>query len=198
MNPSATAAAPRAAHDALDASPRVPTTYLPARSTSAFLGLPTYQCSSYNFLPTTYSFSGGGRRQHFSFKTAVRRRPLPNGALHARSARGGLLWCPQTVISEPTNAESKASISALSSDTPSRRWTLPTVVKLMEFSTEFSIFNAWRRQILPPVPQPGSNQRREKLGELTRLHRSPFGSLRPYIRAGLAVGCLSFNRRPSS
>ena len=35
MNPSATAAAPRAAHDAPDASPRVPTTYLTAWSTSA-------------------------------------------------------------------------------------------------------------------------------------------------------------------
>ena len=120
MNPSATSAAPRAEHDALDASPRVPTTYLPSAEYLRAFPRTTYQCSSYNFnflLPT--SFSGGGRRQHFSFKTAVRRRPLPNGALHARSARGGLLWCPQTVISEPTNAESKASISALSLDTPS-------------------------------------------------------------------------------
>ena len=32
MNPSATSAAPRAEHDALDASPRVPTTYLPCSS----------------------------------------------------------------------------------------------------------------------------------------------------------------------
>ena len=50
MNPSATAAAPRAEHDALDASPRVPTTYLTARSTSARPGLPT----SAPIVPTSY------------------------------------------------------------------------------------------------------------------------------------------------
>ena len=79
MNPSATSAAPRAEHDALDASPRVPTTYLPT-------------CSSFNsnssyLLPPVAEDAVS----IFTFKTAVRRRPLPYGALHARSARGGLL-----------------------------------------------------------------------------------------------------------
>ena len=91
MNPSATAAAPRAAHDAPDASPRVPTTYyLPNTEYLRDLGLPTSAPPTTSFLLPT-SFSGGGRRQHFSFKTAVRRRPLPNGALLARSRGGGLL-----------------------------------------------------------------------------------------------------------
>ena len=54
MNPSATAAAPRAAHDALDASPRVPTTYLPsAEYLRAQDYLPTVLLLQLQ-LPTTY------------------------------------------------------------------------------------------------------------------------------------------------
>ena len=54
MNPSATAAAPRAAHDAPDASPRVPTTYLPNTEYLRDLGLPTSAppTTSYYLLPS--------------------------------------------------------------------------------------------------------------------------------------------------
>jgi len=65
MNPSATAAAPRAAHDALDASPRVPTTY-PTRSTSAIWDyLPVLLLLQ---LPTTYYLSFKWRRTAPKFK----------------------------------------------------------------------------------------------------------------------------------
>ena len=101
MNPFATTAASNAEY--LRAFPR--TTYQRAPPTT----------SSYYLLPPVAKDAVS----IFTFKPAVRRRPLPNGALLARSARGGLLWCPQTVISEPTNVEIKASISALSLDTPS-------------------------------------------------------------------------------
>ena len=57
MNPSATSAAPRAEHDALDASPRVPTTYLPTCSSHFFFLLPT-------------SSGGGGRRQHLHLQNS--------------------------------------------------------------------------------------------------------------------------------
>ena len=93
MNPSATAAAPRAAHDAPDASPRVPTTYLTAWSTSAqqdYLPTSAPPTTSYYLLPSVAEDAVS----IFSFKTAVRRRPLPNGALLARSARGGTLVVP--------------------------------------------------------------------------------------------------------
>ena len=151
MNPSATAAAPRAAHEALDASPRVPTSYLPNTEYLRDLGLPTSAPPTTSFLLPT-SFSGGGRRQHFSFKTAVRRRPLPNGALHARSARGGTLVVhvamPATCLQIGEYGQYISLI--LGHSLVSRGHSL--VVKFMEFSTVFSIFNAWRRQILPPVP----------------------------------------------
>ena len=102
-NPSATSAAPRAAHDALDASPRV-SLYLPARSTSA--RLPTYPPVS---LPTSTSIVyllpsvAEDAVSIFYIKTAVRRRPPSSTAHSTRVPRGGgLLWCPQTVICELT------------------------------------------------------------------------------------------------
>ena len=140
MNTSATSAAPRAEHDALDASPRVPTTYY----------LPT--CSSHFIFLLPTSSGGGGRRQHLhlqiSGKTAaasLRRTPRAfraGGTLVVRVAMSatrlqiGIIRLVYQPISEHSLVMRGHSL----------------VVKFMEFSTEFSIFNAWRRQILPPVP----------------------------------------------
>ena len=79
MNTSATSAASRAEYDALDANSARSPDYLPT-------------CSSFNsnssyLLPPVAEDAVS----IFTFKSAVRRRPLPYGALHARSARGGLL-----------------------------------------------------------------------------------------------------------
>ena len=141
MNTSATSAAPRAEHDALDASPRVPTTYLP---TNVLLPL----LPSYYLLPPVAEDAVS----IFTFKSAVRRRPpslrrtprafRAGGTLVVRVAMSatrlqiGIIRLVYQPISEHSLAMRGHSL----------------VVKFMEFSTVFSIFNAWRRQILPPVP----------------------------------------------
>ena len=72
---------------------------LPTYNNVLLLQLPSF------LLPT--SFSGGGRRQHFSHKQRLDGGRFPRAHLYI-SSRGGLLWCLST-IDTPTNRDSSVS-----------------------------------------------------------------------------------------
>ena len=116
MNPSATSAAPRAAHDALDASPRVPDD-LPTNCSFLHIHLPTYNRSS--VVEDDVSIFNSKSRSDVSRISFQGR----NSTTHPG---GGPLWCsghPAT----PTNRGSEASSSAssLTSPTWSSSWNFP-------------------------------------------------------------------------
>merc|ERR1712012_281624 len=71
--------------------------------------------SNFNFHSLPTSFSGGGRRQHFLHQNSGQAAAaFLNGALHARSARGGTLVVPADCHLRAHNLESTASVSAIS------------------------------------------------------------------------------------